>query len=503
MYAVESATTDYLPPTPEMARAALDGKSTCAPIELEFIRNPDQSFTAITRLRDTQQEGCPVLTDVVPQITGKRGSITSPLAQGEGIYTATVTPDAQKTGEYPITVSASIAGNPKSFTKTALAFDYVDKRWGQPQVVKGLVNTLGWEDSPYITADGEYLFTMYLPISPSCVLEKKNHKAKDCRDLRGKLTAKNRPGFAEKYAGGRIKESPEDLAWNCLEVGKVYTEDMFNRYEVYTPPMISYGFKRQPDGSFAEPFPVAVEGVSACVAPSGLEVHVRKNGPAIALMGLVDPRSWNTKSEKDYPDLFTAEIKLGQPNTIATWNPGEKKLESPTAKLRLIFGKPMKGRQDNPHGVENPETGQIDLVFWDSEHNDEDTFYRFLEKGGSFPDGPWSDVRKTPVFSEKHVMEIQPFFDGKVLTVTRRYDLASRDFLGDSWEDLADVNAWGPERIELAVDDRLEGDETGVLHAVGDATYAHRNGRTLLYFVYMTRRSDGNLDFNIGFVEGK
>jgi len=51
------------------------------------------------------------------------------------------------------------------------------------------------------------------------------------------------------------------------------------------------------------------------------------------------------------------------------------------------------------------------------------------------------------------------------------------------------------------VNSRLKGDEIKVLHAVGDATYARRGGRKLLYFVYMTRRSDGNLDLNIGFVQ--
>lgn len=471
----------------------------CEAIDLGFKRRDDGAFFAVVWLRRPSDGTCLAVSGAPVELASSRGIISSVRDLGNGGYAALITPDQKKTGEYTVVASVRRGDDLLRKSRTALVFEQVNERWGQPQAIEGLVNTPGWEDSAYITPDGEYLFTMYLPVSPSCLLEGKKTDP-SCHRVQGKITEYNRPDFASRFAASRLRKDG-GIDDHCLEVGSLYTRELFAKYSVYVPPMMAYGFRRQPDGSFAEPFPISVAGVSACVAPSGLEAHSIGGGKAVALMGLVDPAYWNTPQERDYPSLFTATIELGRPNMLATWQPDSKAFGPSAAGLRLLFGAPLKDRQDNPHAVINPQTKRIEALFWDSEHHDEDIFYRLIAPGGKFPEGPWGPVMKTPVFSDPRQKEIQPFFDGKVLTVTKRYEVASRDFLGGGYADIANAKAWGPERTELAVCSNLKGSETDVLYAVGDATYAQHNGKKLLYFVYLTRRANGLLDMNLGFVE--
>ena len=80
-------------------------------------------------------------------------------------------PDRLRTGEYSIVASLSGAAAAE-WRGTAIVLDEVAPRWGQPRKVAGLVNTSGWEDSAHVTRDGEYLFVVYIAVSPSCVFER-------------------------------------------------------------------------------------------------------------------------------------------------------------------------------------------------------------------------------------------------------------------------------------------------------------------------------------------
>jgi hypothetical protein len=488
------------PPGSDEVAAIVAKMDPCQALNVDLLRNSDQSFSVIARIRDPDNHQCIGYSAAVPTIQVARGVAGTPKAYGDGVFVSVITPDLARTGEYPIKVSAQVGSKQLSQSLTALVFHDVHARWGQPRSVQGAVNTRGWEDSPFITPDGEYLLIMYLPISPSCVLEG-NNKQPHCRKVKGAMDEKLRPGFASQFVGERVNVATGNISFDCLEVGSIYSRSLFERYSVYTPPMISFGFKRQPDGSYAQPFPIGITGASGCVAPSGLAIAPKKDGSFTAVMGLVDPGSWNTDEETNYPDLFTANIQLGTPQKLAKWSQKSKNLSSSDTGLRLIFGSTMEGRQDNPHPVTLPGSDQIAGLLWDREHEDEDIYFRLLAPGGEFPAGPWQDIQKVPVFSDRSKKEIQPWFDGKTMAVTRRYEVVSRQFHGQSLAEMAATTAWGPEQIELAVDNRLKGTEVGVLHAVGDATFAQRKGKTLLFFVYMLRGADGELDLNIGYVE--
>lgn len=470
----------------------------CKPIELTLDRNNNMSINAKAYAQQLKGGKCVRVLNKFISLSTSRGSISASKKLKNGVYSSVIKPDKLKTGEYIVTASN---GSNIIRSETAVIFDKVHPRWGQPMAVSGTVNSLGWEDSPYITPDGQYLFIMYLSVSASCLLEKDSHK-ESCYKYRGPIDEELRPGLSTRFGKGRFKKDGK-IVHSCLGIGDVYTEELFKKYSVIIPPMISYGFKRQPDGSFGMPFPITVDGVNACVSPSGVDVHIDKNGKAIALMGLVDPSSWNTDKEDDYPALFSAEIELNKPNALASWDKKNKRLKATKNKFKLLFGKAMKQRQDNPHAAINPKTGNIEAIFWDSEHNEEDIFYRLLKPKGVFPDGPWGPVKKTPVFSSRFKQEIQPFFDGKVLSISRGREIASRDFLSEDFKDIADADKWGDERIELAISEDIKGSEINALHGVGDPTYATINGKKHLYFVYLKRTKDGLLDFNIGFVKEK
>ena len=474
----------------------------CKPFDLNFRRLHDSTFLAVIKMRQSKGPKCKGLSGAPVKLTSSRGIVSEVEDLGNGNYVALITPDGDKTGEYVVRATSSWGDANFSTRRTALVFDSVNQRWGQPQAVEGLVNTLGWEDSAFITPNGEYLLIMYLPVSPSCLMEEKKHKDPRCHRVQGKVTKQNRPQFASRFASGRLRKNGE-IDMQCLEVGPTFNRELFKTYDVYVPPMMTYGFRRQPDGSFADPFPITIEGVSACASPSGLEVQPTGNGKMMALFGLVDPASWNTPQKDDYPSMYTANIELGKINVLATWKPDQKQLDTKASDLKILFGAPLKKRQDNPHGVINPKTKRIEALFWDSQHDDEDIFYRLLAPGGDFPDGPWGPIMKTPVFSDPNQTEIQPFFDGNVLTIHKRYAIVSRDFLGNSFSDIAKPKAWGPERTELAVCAGHDGTEANVLHAVGEPTYADINGKKALYFVYLLRRDNGMLDMNVGFVEEK
>jgi len=479
------------------ASSAIDG-NLCAPLTISLERNNDMSIVAKVHAQEYMQNQCVRATNKRITLSTDRGTISRVEQLPNGVFKAVITPEKQKTGEYRIT--ASMKPNLKT-SVTAVVLEKVNSRWGQPMAVPGLVNTPGWEDSPFISPDGQYLFIMYMPVSGSCVLEQKQHRA-SCFKNSGPIDETSRPGLASRFGKKRFA-ADNRIIHRCPGVGDIYSEAFLKKYSVIIPPMISYGFKRRPDGSFGAPFPITVEGVSACVSPSGLDVHIDRQGRATAVMGLVDPASWNTDVKDDYPSLYTAQIELNKPNAMAIWDKHSKKLKPTTKGLKLLFGTAMKERQDNPHTVVNPKTGKIEAVFWDSEHDEPDIFYRLLEPNGIFPDGPWGPVMKTPVFSSFFRREFQPFFDGSVLTITTGRQIASRDFYGTNFRELAKSRKWGKERIELALSENLKGNENNLLHGIGEPTYATIGGKKHLYFAYLKRNNNGLLDFNIGFVREK
>ena len=92
-----------------------------------------------------------------------RGTLSSFTDNGDGTYSATLTPDAtNNSGEYDLTVSHDST----SIKRTLVIFSDMHASLGQPIGIPGdYVNTEGYEDGVSVTPDGEYLFVQYSPAS--------------------------------------------------------------------------------------------------------------------------------------------------------------------------------------------------------------------------------------------------------------------------------------------------------------------------------------------------
>jgi hypothetical protein len=147
-----------------------DGAPAPPTLHLDFTRNTapaDGSFRAVMWLSDSS--GAVVAFASAPTVTSSRGAVSALTVRGDGKQEATVAPDAAHTGEYRVTVSATVAGASTSVSRTAIVMGQVASGWGQPFSVEGLVNTGGTQDSLAVSPDGQYLFLQYYPITLSCL----------------------------------------------------------------------------------------------------------------------------------------------------------------------------------------------------------------------------------------------------------------------------------------------------------------------------------------------
>lgn len=453
-------------------------------------------------------------------ITLDQGSAGSVTEASPGVYQFTVTPG--ETGEYPVTVSYQGT----SITRTALVLADVDPEWGQPMAVSGLVNTAGYEDGITITPDGEYLFVQYGPIYFSAIplfnipranggcggnrLEYPTGTANRCThpwldNTVGPYTAPERPGFFS----GRI--SGTSLLHNANSWGVGIDEA-----PIFAPSTMFYGFKRQANGSFAEPFYVAfADENDALINPAGLSFMLHGNGTATILFflddadpsGQVDVNGDGSLVVDSLHDIYTADITLGQDNILGTYvssgTPGTPPIRSSDYSAQLVnFGKMgikgIEGTQGNPHLYESG--GVIQSIWTDDERDDpsqpgvvdrDGDFGQisvYLLDSGSLTSGSWSKLTlPTLVNQPSPSNEIQPFFTGNGLYFTHGSNTQLPEIYyaaysgSHSQTDLANSANWGTPRKILALGST---DSIGQVTAIGEPTIANDNGDEYLYFVY-------------------
>ncbi len=345
-----------------------------------------------------------------------------------------------------------------------------------------------------MTADGAWLLISYAPISPSCTLPPKEQAA--CLEVAGDVDGAFRPGFTE-FVTGRVQGST--IVNTCEALNATLDEAYMTANGLFMPPSLVYGFRRQADGTYAEPFPIGLKGTNGCSTPWGPEAHVTA-GPSARFLGAWgDHRDWGQPANDDNPNLWAAESSLGEPVELGVWNG----TAFDTLAMELISGQAFPGPTGNPHGFENG-TGEISVLFWDSEHGAEDVFYRYLSPGASFPAGPFEAVGTVPVFADVGVHERMPFFDGTEMLVMRELDVVSSAFSGDPNADIGDPQHWGPIVTELKASqaDDPQATEAGTVIALGEPSVARGadDEKRVLFFSYLVRGSNGRLDMNIGVV---
>jgi hypothetical protein len=180
---------------------------------------------------------------------------------GAGRYVSNVTP-ATPSGE--VRFVASVSNSDAGASRTAVVLPTIDPQWDQPESVGGLVNTPGTEDSSTISPDGQWLIVgTYSPVDIlSCHLGFGSGPADGrnaaCQTSLGPISGPARPrmpGASRVVSPTRILQNAPSLCVTAPDGGNVELPlPDGGTFVLNLSPTTAYGFRRQPDGTFAEPF---------------------------------------------------------------------------------------------------------------------------------------------------------------------------------------------------------------------------------------------------------
>ncbi|MFA6237519.1 MAG: Ig-like domain-containing protein [Bacteriovorax sp.] len=437
-------------------------------------------------------------------LTVSKGIVSTVTDMGGGQYSFTVTPSS--TGTYPITVSYS----DQTITRKAVVLDTVETGAGQPMAVPGnFVNTEGYEDGVTVTPDGEYLFVQYGPFyfqgiisfSSICAsgVYSVGYDLNTCQgrtnsflvfDTIGPYTSPYRPGFpANNISAGKLVHL-NDLILAGVANGLVGF------------PTVFYGFKRQTDGSFAEPFKVAFDDEKGVSGPFGLSFKMNGDGTAQFVV------AWNNYYNDlgdDKPDIYSGTLTLRTDKSLgAVTYAANDTFLSITPSISPVNFSSHAGVQGNPHLYYNG-AGQIESIWTDDEQVSLDlSVYRLTS--GTFPSGTWG-LDTLPTVINTGAEETQPFFSGTKLYFRRGTKIVSHVYTptnGACGSTYTHNDCWGPEVIVLGANGNSG---LGEINTVGEPTIATYGGKTYLYFVYVEHRLNsainGLIDWNLdaAFVE--
>lgn len=498
--------------------------STTYSIELAFVRVDNATgLDPFTVTATVLKDGTPS-AGLSPGVQLQRGSHNGVNDLGDGRYRFTVTPI--QTGEHKVTVSYNNA----SLSRTALVFTSVDANWGQPMEVTGLVNTEGYEDGVTISPDGQYLFVQTGPqyfsglfvflearINGGCSGDRLappvcNHPWIDT--LPGTYTAPQRPGFFD----GRFSGTDFLHNSNVWGVG-------INQAPNFAFATMFYGFKKQPDGSFREPFYIAFDDLNDAIAnPFGMSFRNNADGSMTMVFAHNDGDASGVVDQDNNPatasvdsgfDIYTIDITPGQNISLGQYDLGQPPTRNSFFPSSMIdFGSTGSdgnfGTQGNPH-LYVLNDGSINSIWTDDEYDsdaDAGDLAVYTLNSGSSPNGSWNKTI-LPATINAVKDQIQPFFTGNGLYYTQETDILYSTYTGttDTAVDYANDANWNSPITILQKD--VGDTPLGKIIAVGEPTITSENGKEILYFVYgYVRAVDAitgiaDIDMQAGFVQQK
>lgn len=467
-------------------------------LSLQFERIPDAGLDPFRVTASLTQGGAPrsgkTLTLHVPR--GTAGAVTD---NGDGSYAFTVTPAT--TGIYPVTVTYQSI----TVTRQALVLTTVADGAGQPMLVPGIVNTVGYEDGITITPDGEFLFVQYGPFYFSGLF---NHAA-ICAEAGWSMY--NLTTCSGKQDSDWVFNTigPYDTSERPLFPTGNIRDGMLTHLGITVPtvanrivlfPTVFYGFRRQADDSFAEPFKVAFNDARGANGPYGLSFQMLDATHARFVV------AWNNyfnnlEVDEGKADVYHGEVTMGQTNNLGDVVFAGEFFESISPYVAPVSFSSHDGVQGNPHLYYDAPTGTVRSIWTDDEVTSHDVaVYRLT--AGAFPDGTWALTALPPKINTA-ASESQPFFTGTHLIVNRDITIVAHEYLGSGGDDYHLDASWG-DAVTL-----LSGGEAAVggIFGVGEPTIATYMGKTYLYFAYVEarefREASNRYDFDLGaaFVE--
>lgn len=439
----------------------------------------------LNRLNATQFE-------VIIDTSGLSGFSTSELSFS--LSNATSTAFSNSSGAiYSSTVTSSITSGEVQLalswrnyrTSTiALIFPNIDATWDQPEAVPGYVNTNGWEDSPEISPDGNYLaVSTYSPVTlVQCILDGNLKTTLSCNTNSYGSLALQRPNFP----GANRVLSPTSINHSVSILNPPNTTNAF-------PPVSSYIFTRQSDGSFKGSLPVYVDWDSyTWGAPFGF--HFRRkisDGVYYAYTAFGDLMLGNgNRIQSVQLDLTGSSVVLGRMYlsggvlTKANW----------TMTPLSIPG--LASQAGNPASSVYGLTGD-GYLFWDDESlpaNSRDLYFATETAAGIF------GSKQTVGLSQAGLDEYQPyFFQNRLYFSLIHGAIFSSELTSGANPALA--GSWSALRLEIGTDSSHT--HVGRLAAMGEPSlYTDSNGKKWMYFAYAVSEAT-SLNLNIGRVRAK
>lgn len=461
------------PGTSEMSRESGEPEGT---VRVTFLPG-DTPTRLVARLDGLAPDGAARPLDpetVVAEAQG--GQVTAVEAGENGSVRVHLEADRVDAG---VGLVATVAGM-VPVAREALPLHSRDPFWGAAEFVPGVVNTPAWEDSSEISPDGEWLIvSTYAVVDAfSCTLASFGVDAPACNAVIGPYAAPERPDMpgAERIDGqGRISHRVPEL---CL-VG----EDGAN-FPVAMPPTAAYGFRRQADGTFAEPFVIAYGMGGYSVAPFGFSFVGGVEGrQATVVYGHADVREFDDKGLT--PNLYVAPITLGEANILGRFTcdftAGLQYLDGVDERLPLL-----------PHSVHkgNPflEADRA-RVWFDDEGSDRSLVYFSVRSGET-----WSE--RIPAAAPVNVEDqasYQPYLHGDRLFWASSFNAIRSAVLEAA--DPADEGAWSAPRADVALAPPTSAPDAaapGTVVAIGEPSLAvDPDGVTWMYFVAIRRTASG------------
>lgn len=464
-------------------------------ITLDFTRIDNASgLDPFTVTASVSNNGTPV-TGADLSLTIPKGAVSAVIDKSNGSYEFTVTPSG--TGVYPVTVTYGGA----SIKREALVVTEIVSGAGQPQLVSGLVNTEGYEDGITITPDGEYLFIQYGPIYFSGVFLHQTICAEAGWSLYNLETCpgKDNSNWVFNAIGPYDSPSRPGFPNGAISSGNLTHLDIIlpgdaNKIALF--PTVFYGFKRQSDGTFAQPFKVAFNDSKGANGPFGLSFQMTSATTAKFAV------AWNNYFSglgDDKPDIYHGTIIMGQNNNLGDVIYSGELFSSISSNITPVSFSSHAGVQGNPH-LYYDGTGEIKSIWTDDEQGSHDLTVYVLTSG-SFPDGGWTPVALPDKINSAGSVS-QPFFNGTRLYLNREVGIVYHEYTGAHTTGGYENNDnWGDEVVVLKSGDPA----LGGIFGVGEPTIAVRDGKTYLYFAYVETRSAGvgynDYDLGAAFVE--
>jgi hypothetical protein len=409
---------------------------------------------------------------------------------GGGMYQVLVVPPFTS-GELPI--AANLEGQDSGPAVTALVLPTVGDAWDQPRSVGGLVNTPATEDSSTVSPDGEWLIVgSYLVVDALCCVAAcgtgpADGRNSSCQDTLGPTSAPARPdmpGADRIVSPSQIIDADANLCLVSPDGGDFIIPLADGGTTVpMLPPTAAYGFHRQPDGSFAEPFLIhfaddGFSGAPFCFTFLGSPA----NGQANVIFAYHRDDQFNAPHQPTFTTLT-----LGVENVLGAYAcVGGAVQYSPGAIAPLAV---------SPASQNAGNTSAGGGYLWS---DDESAAVPYTIAALGLPDGgfaPWTQAALPEPSDDRR----QPVLVGDRVFYFRNATVASAVWTG---ADPSQATSFGQPETELAGDffsQPLSAGQGRVI-AVGQPTFASRPGGVVeMYFVYYRRTATG-FDGQIGVV---